>query len=211
MHGNRITIADEEIQSRSELMPSDVQFCEIVCHWLSITISIHWATAQGCRALNSGPTCRRCPRAASILASPVVRRLAGQRHMARLRQFRRRHRLRYFLRFGLRPGIAAPGREAEPHEDLSKVTRPPCPLRYIAPSTLCAFGLPFPANERNSRIAAIIGRQFARSRSGRRSQLGFAWALPASDLTGGFYQFGDGCAKGTSRRIGVGCLPEIGY
>ena len=119
-------------------------------------------TAQGFTA-----HCRR-----SIFASPVVRGLAGLRHLLGLRDFApaswswRRHAGPAFALAS--PRLAARLNHMKARAGLGCT---PSPLRYIIPIWFCALGLPASASGRNRRIAgtivaAVIGRHAVFPRPG---------------------------------------------
>src|SRR6202165_4354612 len=60
-----------------------------------------------------------------ILATAVVRRFTGLRHLAGLRKFLRCHGLRHIAQFRFRPGIAAGRGTVEPQEGANRIARDP--------------------------------------------------------------------------------------
>src|SRR5260370_38388592 len=74
---------------------------------------------MGCVALMVRDGAEEAPphhEAPLILALPVIRRLAGLRHLAVLRKFLRRHRLRHFAQFRPRPRVTARRGTTAAHE-----------------------------------------------------------------------------------------------
>src|SRR5258708_23663580 len=69
----------------------------------------------------------RAQRGASILATSIVRRLAGLRHLAGLREFLSCHGLRHLAQFRRSLGIAARRAASEPQEGAPRMPRDPSP------------------------------------------------------------------------------------
>src|SRR6266849_1196840 len=97
----------------------------------------------------------------SILATAVIRRLAGLRHLAGLRKFLRRHGLRHVVQFRLCGGVAAGRGAAEPQERAHRIARDPSPPAVHHPERvlrlrISLFGERPKQPDRRHVVAAVI-------------------------------------------------------
>src|ERR1700737_4872441 len=120
---------------------------------------------MGCVALMVRDGAEEAPphhEAPLILALPVVRRLAGLRHLAGPREFLRRHGLRHLTQFRLRAGVTARRSAAEPYEGVHRTARDPFPPAVHHPEQalrlgIALFGEGTEQPDRRHAVAAVIG------------------------------------------------------